>query len=177
MRRAALALLFVLAACEKAQRDPHATRMECDAYVAAIAEWNANLDAQARDAYARDPNGRISFTGQGVFVGKGFTSLCPERMTSKQVACMIAHAHRHSMDSTACKPEVDLRPPDARRTPEECARYIAKARELAATGSASPRMSVADQVRFVEQGAANECTGWLSRARYECVLAATTKDA
>src|SRR5690349_21837396 len=44
--------------------------------------------------------------------------LCMQRMTSEEVACALGKATQ--VEALACKPSVDIRPADAKRTAEEC---------------------------------------------------------
>lgn len=176
MLRAALALLFLgaaalcVAACEKAKHDPHATREQCDRMHAAALAMADRVNAAGRGAPG------AGFRRMNVF-GDWRPDTCVERMTSRQVDCFIAKYSADELDDSSCKPEVDLRPPDARRTPAECERYVAKSRELAQAAPPSSSLTAAQYTEAVAQGATLECNGWLSRARYDCVLAATTDEA
>lgn len=163
MRRAA-ALLLLLAACERSD-GLHATRAQCE-----------RLGAE-RQAMADRMNARNGPWFMMRVFGDGGPERCMERMTAHQVDCMIAKLRADDMDTSACKPEVDLRPPDARHTPAECARYVAKSRELATVVPPRDGLTSAQLADAVAHRATVECAGWLSRAHYECVLAATTDDA
>ncbi len=165
-----LALVLLLAACEKADHGPLATREQCD-------RMHAEAVALADRVNARGPGApEPGFRRMNVF-GDWRPELCAERMTSKQVDCIIAKYRASELDTSTCKPEVDLRPADARRSSAECERYVAKSRELALAAPPRSGLTSAQLTEAVVQGATNECAGWLSRARYECVLAATTDDA
>jgi len=97
-------------------------------------------------------------------------ALCEQRMTAEVVRCALATTTMH--DALACKPSIDPRPPEAKHSDDECARYIGHVRDIASAQGLAP-----DVVANLGQTAKVECGRWLSPERFACTLAAkTTQD-
>jgi hypothetical protein len=161
MRRAAvIAAALALAACAK--KAPNATREECRQYRAKLFELLPDAEREHWRASGLDKASKLEL------------DFCQQRVTSAEVACV---RNKTTLDDAlACKPTVDLRPADMRRTPEECSAYREHVVQLAADGekteTVGPPLSVA-MAKIV----ARECERWMSKARYECgIKAASSPD-
>ncbi|HEY5946338.1 MAG TPA: hypothetical protein VIV40_12635 [Kofleriaceae bacterium] len=156
--RAALLLLALAgsSACTK-PKSPDATDAECTAY---RNKMFAFLPAEEQKSMA------------GIGLDKPTPKeleLCRERMNSDEVACVLKAA---SMDEAlACRSATDDRPAEVKRTPEECKAYsdhMMKLAELNERGEAiGPPLTPA-----MAKMAIAECPRWLTKKRYDCVMAA-----
>lgn len=167
--RWAVAAALLLAACEKdpAASGVRATREQCEEIATLVQAHAAAANAVER---GRPTHG---FRHTEAFFSDNYLALCEQRTTRRQADCEIARLRTGAIDMSPCKPEVDLRPPDARRTAEECVQYVAKRRSLAATIVLPPGLTPDTQLADASaHGAAAECAWWLSKARYDCVMAA-----
>jgi hypothetical protein len=156
--RLAIALLVVAMACTKAKGPPpNATTTECEQY---RTKMFAFLPAEQQEAMAKLGMNKPSPLEM---------KLCQERMTSEEVRCALAATTQDA--ALACKPSVDIRPADAKRTPEECAAYQAHALKLATENEAGqavgPPFTPAMAALF-----GRECERWLSKKRFDCVMKA-----
>lgn len=151
-----VASVLAVAACKKA-KSPDATQAECEAYRNKMFSF---LPAEEQKSMA--DLGMDKPTPKEI-------ELCRERMNSDEVACAVAAA---TMDEAlACKSATDDRPAEMKRTPEECKAYgehMMKLAELNESGQAiGPPLTPA-----MAKMAARECGRWLSKKRYDCVMAA-----
>ena len=151
-----VASVLALAACKKA-KSPDATPAECEAYRNKMFSF---LPAEEQKSMAD--------LGMGKPTPKEL-ELCRERMNSDEVACAMKAA---TMDEAlACKSATDDRPAEVKRTAEECKAYgehMMKLAELNESGQAiGPPLTPA-----MAQLAARECERWLTKKRYDCVMAA-----
>ena len=119
LRRLAFASLsLALAACAK--KAPNATREECRQYRAKLFELLPDAEREHWRASGLDKASKLEL------------DFCQQRVTSAEVACV---RNKTTLDDAlACKPTVDLRPADMRRTPEECSAYREHVVQLAADG-------------------------------------------
>jgi hypothetical protein len=92
---------------------------------------------------------------------------CQERVTYEVIACV--QRATSSDEAARCKSSIDLRPASARRSPDECDRYVRHVREIVEAGS-PPSVAANNMV----DAARRECEGWLGADRFNCVMNATT---
>jgi hypothetical protein len=160
-------LAAIAAACSRNDPGRHATQAECEAMFAKILSLT--------------PAPQREIVVEMGFGNEASLKLCRERTTYEVVACV---ERATSLDQIAhCRATIDVRPPDARRTREECERYVRHIRDLveaenaktAAVADTDPAKSAAIAENLVD-GAKRECDGWLSSQRFDCVVSATTTD-
>ena len=148
--------LLVVSPCGKNKTDPHqlASRSECEA-----------LAAKERALLPVEMSNAVPLGIHMEAPSERRLAQCQERNTSEVVACVLAAA---TMDEAlACKPSVEIRPPSVRRSMEECARYVEHVRQIVAQAAPGRPEMVAN----LGQAAGIECDRYLTRERYECVLA------
>jgi hypothetical protein len=154
--RAALLAVLAAAACSKSKA-PNATRDECVAYRSKLFELLPDAEREHWRAAGFDKPSKLEL------------DLCQERVTSVEVACVLKQTTLD--DALLCKPTVDIRPAEMRRTPEECAAYREHVIKLAELGEKTetigPPLTVA-MAKLV----ARECERWMSKKRYDCGVAA-----
>lgn len=151
-----LACVAAIGACKKA-KSPDATQAECEAYRTKMFSF---LPAEEQKSMA------------GLGLDKPTPTeikLCRERMNSDEVACALKAG---TMDEAlACKSATDDRPAEVKRTAEECKAYsehMMKLAELSESGqTVGPPLTPA-----MAKMAGRECERWLSKKRYDCVMAA-----
>jgi hypothetical protein len=138
--------LVTIAGCRQRSLDMYrlASRSECKAYQAKLR----------------------SLAGMEVAVGdpKQALDLCQQRVSTEMVDCVMRASSIDEVE--ACKPSVEIRPPAARRSAEECVRYTEHIREVA-----EKRVSARATDNLVH-AFEHECRGYLTAERYDCVLAA-----
>lgn len=151
-----LAFALVASGCHRSQDAARrATAAECEAYHAKFLA----LSPGARDALAQLKLDTL---------GPRELKLCQERMTSDVVTCVLQAPSLEA--ALACKPAVDIRPAEARHTPDECAAYVEHMRTLAASAVPDkPKVTTS-----MTEAARRACDGWLTTDRYRCVLKAST---
>lgn len=145
-----------LAACKKEGKRPNATRGECEQYRNKMFSLLPEDEQKVAAGMNLDKPTPLEI------------ELCMERITSEEVACALAASTQD--EALACKPSVDIRPADARRTPEECAAYSAHLMKLAETftdADGGPPLTPA-----MAKMAARECERWLTKQRFDCVMKA-----
>lgn len=149
-----LALILLVAACSKTS-PPNATRGQCEQYRDKLFSL---LPEHEREVATRMGMHKAT---------KLELDLCEERITSDEVACALQTTSQ--ADALACKPKIDIRPAEAKRTPEECkafTEHVTKLAKLATeTESAGPPFTPAMGAML-----ARECERWMSMHRYECVM-------
>jgi hypothetical protein len=154
-----IALSFAGTACTKkdAGPRPNASQEECERYRDKMFSF---LPASEQEAAAKMGMGKAT---------KLELELCMERITSEEVACALASSTQ--AEALSCKGSVDLRPANARRTPEECAAVTAHVQKLAEENEAGqavgPPFTPAMAAMF-----ARECDRWMTKERYDCVMKA-----
>jgi len=141
-------------ACKKA-KPPNATRAECE-------EYRDKLFSLLPD------NEREAGTRMGMHKAtKLELDLCEQRMTSDEVACALVATTQ--ADALACKPKVDIRPADAKRTPDECKAFTEHVMKLGrmfeSTETPGPPFTKAMAAML-----ARECERWMTQKRYDCVM-------
>lgn len=145
-----------LLACSKA-KSPNATEPECAEYRMKLFSFTPTEEKEAM--------GKLGFDKPSPLELK----LCMERITSEEVRCAVGAATLEQV--LACKPSVDIRPADAKRTPEECQAYgdhaMALAIENESGGAMGPPFTPAMAALFK-----HECERWLSKKRFDCVMKA-----
>jgi hypothetical protein len=96
-------------------------------------------------------------------------ALCQQRMQADEIACVVASSTLD--EALACRPAVDDRPAEMKRSPAECQAFSAHVMKLAADAdhAGGPPFTP-----FMAQLMARECGRWLSKDRYECVMKAPT---
>jgi hypothetical protein len=152
MRLSLLAVVIAASSCQPRAADPRrpASRSECERYAARL---RALAPEATRRAMAQAGMDRPS---------ERDLALCEQRVTGEMVACALAAP---TLDAAiACRPSVDIRPPSAKRTKDECARYVEHVRAFA-----HDQPALADKLG---QSAARECDWYLTKDRYECTLSA-----
>jgi hypothetical protein len=146
-----------LVACTKTGKSPNATRVECEQYRNKMFSFLPDSEREAAKGIGMDKPTPMEL------------DLCMQRMTSEEVACALEA--RAQPDALACKPSVDIRPADAKRTPEECTAYSAHVMKLAEENekgeAMGPPFTPAMAAMF-----ARECERWLTKARFDCVMKA-----
>ncbi len=149
--------LLVVAACAKSGRSPNATKAECDQYRNKLFSF---LPDSERDVATKMGMGKAT---------KLELELCMERVTSEEVACALKSSTQ--AEALSCRSSVDIRPADAKRTPEECAAYSAHVMKLAkeneSGGAIGPPFTPAMAAMF-----GRECERWLTKKRFDCVMKA-----
>jgi hypothetical protein len=150
--------LCCAAACNKdAGLRPNASKQECERYRDKMFSF---LPASEQEAAAQMGMAKAT---------KLELELCMERITSEEVTCALAASTQ--AEALSCKGSVDLRPANARRTPEECAAVTAHAQKLAEDNEAGqavgPPFTPAMAAMF-----ARECERWMTKERYDCVMKA-----
>lgn len=153
----ALCVAATLVACTRAGKRPNATRAECEQYRNKMFGFLPQQEQDSARGIGMDKPTKLEL------------ELCMQRMTSEEVACAVAATSQGA--ALACKPSVDIRPDNARRTPEECAAYAAHVLKLAELNEAGeaigPPFTPAMARMF-----ARECERWLTKERYDCVMKA-----
>jgi hypothetical protein len=152
-----VALLLVVAACTKTGKSPNATKIECEQYRTKMFAFLPDTEREAAAKLGMDKPTKLEL------------ALCMERMTSEEVACALKTSTQ--AEALACKSGVDIRPPDAKRTPEECAAYSAHVMKLAQENEAGQAMGPPFTPSMAAMFA-RECERWLTKNRYDCVMKA-----
>jgi hypothetical protein len=155
--RLALACLFA-AACTKASgKSPNATQAECEQYRNKMFSFLPEAERDSATKLGMDKPTKMEL------------DLCMQRITSEEVQCALGKTTQ--ADALACKPSVDIRPADAKRTPEECKAYSDHVMKLAEENEkgdvAGPPFTPSMAAMF-----ARECERWLTKARFDCVMKA-----
>lgn len=156
--RLAVAALLVgmAAACSKA-KPATATRAECEQY-------RDKLFSLLPDAE------REAGTRMGMHKATKYElDLCVQRVTSDEVACALKTTTL--VDALACKPTVDIRPADAKRTPEECATSTEHILKLAEVFDKNEGIGP-PFTKSMAMMLARECERWMTKDRYDCILKA-----
>lgn len=152
-----LLLVVAIAACTKSGKSPNATKAECEQYRNKMFSFLPQSERDAAAGLGMDKPTKLEL------------ALCMERITSEEVACALTKSTQ--AEALACKPSVDIRPANAKRTPEECAAYSAHVMKLAQQNEAGqavgPPFTPAMAAMF-----ARECERWLTKSRYDCVMKA-----
>ena len=71
----------------------------------------------------------------------------------------------------ACKPTVEIRPPEARRTPEECAKSTEHIMKLADVFDKNEGIGP-PFTKAMAAMLARECERWMTKERYDCIMKA-----
>lgn len=154
-----LALLVAAVACTKAGsgKSPNATQAECEQYRNKMFSFLPAAEQESAKNLGMDKPTKLE------------VDLCMQRMTSEEVTCALGK--QTQADALACKPSVDIRPADAKRTPEECKAYTEHVTKLAVENekgeAMGPPFTPAMAAMF-----ARECERWLTKERYDCVMKA-----
>jgi hypothetical protein len=156
----ALSLLLVsvtVVACTKTGKSPNAMKVECEQYRDKMFSFLPESEREAAKGIGMDKPTKME------------VDLCMQRMTSEEVACALKASSQ--AEALACKPSVDIRPAEAKRTPEECTAYSAHVMKLAEENekgeAMGPPFTPAMAAMF-----ARECERWLTKARFDCVMKA-----
>jgi hypothetical protein len=157
----ALSLLLVVlvsgTACTKTGKSPNATQVECEQYRDKMFSFLPDSEREAAKGIGMDKPTKME------------VDLCMQRMTSEEIGCALKTSTQ--ADALACKSSVDIRPADAKRTPEECAAYSAHVKKLAEENergeAIGPPFTPAMAAMF-----ARECERWLTKTRFDCVMKA-----
>lgn len=149
-----LALVLAVAACSKTS-SPNATRAECERYRDKLFSLLPEHE-------------RTAGTNMGMHKATKFElDLCEQRVTSDEVACALQATTQ--ADALACKPKVDIRPPEAKRSPDECKAFGEHVLKLAtlfeSTEGVGPPFTKAMAAML-----ARECDRWMTKQRYDCVM-------
>jgi hypothetical protein len=148
---------LALVACTKSTKSPNATKVECEQYRDKMFSFLPDSEREAAKGIGMDKPTKLE------------VDLCMQRMTSEEVACALKAGAQ--ADALACKPSVDIRPAEAKRTPEECTAYSAHVMKLAEENekgeAMGPPFTPAMAAMF-----ARECERWLTKARFDCVMKA-----
>lgn len=88
---------------------------------------------------------------------------CQERVTAEMLTCVDRAATIEQ--AVACQPDSNLRPANARRTPEECEQYVRHVGEI--VNQAPPSKAAAENM---VEAARKECAGWLTLERFDGVM-------
>jgi hypothetical protein len=152
-----LVVLLALVACTKAGRSPNATKVECEQYRNKMFSFLPDSEREAAKGIGMDKPTKME------------VDLCMQRMTSEEVGCALKASTQ--ADALSCKPSVDIRPAEAKRTTEECTAYSAHVMKLAEENekgeAMGPPFTPAMAAMF-----ARECERWLTKARFDCVMKA-----
>jgi hypothetical protein len=154
---ALLAITLGAAACTKASKSPNATKIECEQYRNKMFSFLPETEREAAAKLGMDKPSKLE------------VDLCMERMTTDEVACALKATTQ--AEALACKATVDIRPADAKRTPEECKAYSEHVMKLAKENEAGEAMGPP----FTPAMAAmfgRECERWLTKKRFDCVMKA-----
>jgi hypothetical protein len=150
------AVIGVAAACTKAT-SPNANEAECQQY-------RDKLFSLLPDAE------REAVTRMGLQKASPYElALCQQRMTSDEIACAVTKTTQ--ADALACKPKVDIRPADAKRTPEECAKAGEHIMKLADVFDKNEGIGP-PFTKSMAAMLARECDRWMTKERYDCILKA-----
>jgi hypothetical protein len=152
-----LVTLAVAAACTKTGTSPNATKVECEQYRDKMFSFLPDSEREAAKGIGMDKATKMEL------------DLCMQRMTSEEVACALKTSTQAA--ALACKPSVDIRPADAKRTPEECTAYSAHVMKLAEENEQGEAMGP-PFTRAMAAMFARECERWLTKARFDCVMKA-----
>jgi hypothetical protein len=149
--------LAALGACKKDKPVPHATVEECTAYRNKMFSFLPIEEQQAAAKMGMDKPMPLEL------------KLCQERMVSDEIKCALAATTQDA--ALACKSAHDIRPADAKRTPEECTALTAHVLELAESNESGnevgPPFTPAMSKMF-----SRECERWMTKSRYDCVMRA-----
>jgi len=146
-----------LGACKKTEKSPNATQVECEQYRNKMFSYLPDVERESAKGIGMDKPTKMEI------------DLCMQRMTSEEVACALKSSTQ--ADALSCKPSVDIRPADAKRTPEECKAYSEHVMKLAVENekgeALGPPFTPSMAALF-----ARECERWLTKARFDCVMKA-----
>ena len=96
-------------------------------------------------------------------------ALCQQRMQPDEITCIVAST---TLDQAlACKPAVDDRPAEMKRSPAECQAFSDHVQKLAAN-AAEGEASGPPFTPFLATLMARECGRWLAKDRFDCVMKA-----
>ena len=156
---AVIALAALGGACKRAPKNVDATEAECSAYRDKMFGFLPPEDQAA-----------VKNFGMGKATPREI-ELCRQRMNSDEVQCALKATTFD--DALACRSATDDRPDEVKRTPEECKAYGEHMTKLAADADkgdgVGPPLSPA-----MAKIAIADCPRWLSKKRYDCVMAAPT---
>ncbi|HUS31035.1 MAG TPA: hypothetical protein VMZ53_21140 [Kofleriaceae bacterium] len=159
MARAALLFLAVAACSGSGRGHKPPSEAECQAYRDKLFAYMPEAD-------------RTKVTAMGL--GKQTPielALCQQRMKSDEIACVVAS--KTFDEALLCKPAVDDRPAEMKRSPAECQAFMEHVTKLA-NDAAQGDASGPPFTPFMAKLTARECGRWLSKERYECVMQAPT---
>lgn len=151
--------LLVSAACTKAGsgKSPNATQAECEQYRNKMFSFLPEAERDSAQKLGMDKPTKMEL------------DLCMQRMTSEEVKCALEKTTQ--ADALACKPSVDIRPADAKRTPDECKAYSEHVMKLAEENergeAVGPPFTPSMAAMF-----SRECERWLTKQRFDCVMKA-----
>ena len=158
--RFALPLLVVAAACGGGKHGHKPPKdAECQAYRDKLFSFMPESD---RAKYASMGLGQQTPTE---------LALCQQRMQSDEIACVVAA--KTFDEALLCKPAVDDRPAEMKRTVAECEAFAAHVGKLA-TDATQGEGAGPPFTPFMAKLMARECGRWLSKDRYDCVMKAPT---
>jgi hypothetical protein len=153
----ALAALAAGAACKREPKNVDATEADCIAYRNKMFSF---LPAQEQQSMA------------GIGMDKPTPKeieLCRERMNRDEVACALGATTQDQ--ALACKSATDDRPAEVRRTPEECTAYADHMMKLAEANEKGEAIGPPLTPAMAKMAIA-ECSRWLTKKRYDCVMKA-----
>jgi hypothetical protein len=152
-----VALLLVLAACGNKHGHKPPSDAECQAYRDKLFSYMPPVE---RDKTIEMGGGHQTPVE---------LAMCKQRMQSDEIACVVAS--KTLDEALACRPAVDDRPAEMKRSDAECQAFAAHVTQIAANTAAvegnGPPFSP-----FMGQLMARECGRWLSKDRYDCVMKA-----
>lgn len=152
-------VVLALVACKKPAATPNATEAECEQYRNKLFSLLPDAEREGMSRMGMQKPTKVEL------------ALCMQRVTSEEVACAVKATTQEQ--ALACKPSVDIRPLDARRTPEECAAYREHVTKLAekfdTNDGIGPPLTPSMAAML-----ARECERWMTKSRYDCVMKATS---
>src|SRR3954464_983116 len=159
MNRSLVVAFLLVAACGKHHNAPKPTptEAECQAYRDKLFSF-----------MPEDERAKGLKLGLGKQTPKELEP-CQQRMPSDEIACVVAS--RTVDEALACKPAVDDRAPEIKRTPEECAALSEHVKKLAATNDFGDSIGP-PFTPFMASLFARECGRWMTQDRYDCVMKA-----
>ncbi|HSD86450.1 MAG TPA: hypothetical protein VLB44_03010 [Kofleriaceae bacterium] len=150
-------LVLALGGCRKTSHRSPPGEQECQSYRDKLFSF---MPAEERAAMTQ--------LGLGKQTPKEL-EICQQRMHSDEIGCVLKAATLD--EALACKSAVDDRPAEVKRTPEECTAYSDHVKKLA-TENESGEAIGPPFTPFMASLFARECSRWLTKQRYDCVMKA-----
>lgn len=152
----ALAVLVAVAGCSKAKQ-PNASAAECEQYRDKLFSLLPEPERAAEERMGLQKATKFEL------------DLCMQRVTSDEVACALPATTQEQ--ALACKPKVDIRPPEAKRTEAECVAFREHVTKL---GALADRVDAPGPpfTKAMAAMLARECERWMTKQRYDCIMKA-----